>query len=61
MTTAYRQPFEVWMEKVDDHIEAASGLTMEDLPDWHYYDAFDDGVSPKSAAEAALYEAGFPL
>ena len=47
--------FEQWMAKVDAILSRKlCGLTSRDLPDWMYIDAFEDGVSPASAASQAL-------
>lgn len=44
----------VWMLAVDQIITRMVGLGAMDLPDWGYRDAFDDGVSPGSAARQAI-------
>ena len=46
--------FDAWMAKVDAIIRAKTGgLDSRDLPDWAYFDAFEDGYSPGAAALAA--------
>lgn len=51
--------FDSFMVKVDKVIGRMSGLTSEDLPDYDYRTAFEDGVGPAQAARCALTEAGF--
>jgi hypothetical protein len=46
--------FDAWMAKVDAIITKKCGLTSRHLPDWMYFDAYDDGASPASAAKAAI-------
>ncbi len=48
------QTFETWMAKVDLVLDKLCGLDSHDLPDWMYCDAFDDGMSPATAAKKAL-------
>jgi hypothetical protein len=49
-----KRSFEQWMADVDRCLEQKCGLTHEDLPDWGYYDAYDDGMTPKGAAIKAI-------
>jgi hypothetical protein len=49
----YRK-FEEWMAKVDAVLLKRCGLDNRDLPDWTYFDAFEDGYTPTAAAAAAL-------
>ena len=47
--------FEQWMSQCNGWIADAIGFAdADDLPDWHYWDAFDDGMKPREAAEAAI-------
>ncbi len=47
--------FKNWMAKVDAILaKKLGGLDSSDLPDWMYFDAFDDGMSPATAAKKAL-------
>lgn len=45
--------FDDWMAQVDHELINRCGLSSHDLPDTYYYDMYDDGVSPKEAAEEA--------
>jgi hypothetical protein len=47
------QSFEEWMAKVDAKLIGVCYLDSQDLPDYCYRDAFDDGVSPSVAAMRA--------
>lgn len=51
--------FEQWMKEVNDAIFNTAYVDSRDLPDWHYRDAFDDGMDPKDAAVEVLEEAGW--
>ena len=52
------QTFDQWMRSVNAAIEAAYGLTADDLPDYGYADAYADGVPPRTAAARAIRAAG---
>lgn len=43
--------FETWMEAVDRELENLCGFSSNDLPDFLYRDAFNDGATPKAIAE----------
>ena len=46
--------FGTWKAKVDALISAKCGITSDDLPDYCYRDAFEDGATPAQAAKAAI-------
>jgi hypothetical protein len=46
--------FDAWMRKVNLFIVAKIGLGYEDLPDYCYRDAYDDGVGAFTCARAAI-------
>ncbi len=47
--------FRAWMRKVDAYVQGITdGLSVDDLPDYAYRDAYEDGVSPIRAARAAV-------
>lgn len=46
--------FDAWMAKVNAAVVKKCGLSADDLPDWGYFDAFEDGFSPAAAANAAI-------
>ncbi len=46
--------FRVWMKKVDAAAQKKCGLSIYDLPDYCYRDAFEDGICPSSAAHRAF-------
>ena len=50
--------FEQWMSKVDAEVERAVGLSADDLADAPYYDMYEDGRTPKSAAMTAIRLSG---
>lgn len=51
-----KMTFEAWMRAVDIAVSEKVGLGVDDLPDICYRDMYDDGVSVKSAATAAIRE-----
>lgn len=51
--------FEQWMKKVDQIIYNICGLTSEDLADFMYYDAWEDGARPEDIANDVLEENDF--
>jgi Family of unknown function (DUF5419) len=52
---AAKAGFDKWMAKVDAYIaNKFGGIDSNDLPDWNYEDAFEDGASPSAAAKAAI-------
>jgi hypothetical protein len=53
-----KKTFEQWKREVDAAILALCGLTADDLPDYGYADAYEDGKSPKATARAAIKAAG---
>lgn len=49
-----KQTFEEWMARVNQLIDNYCGMVSEDLPDWCYRDAYDDGRTPGAAAREAI-------
>ena len=39
-----------WMQRADRLVEAATGLSLNDFPDWNWAGSYEDGDSPASAA-----------
>lgn len=50
-----------WLEQVKEEIEDKCALHMEDLPDYDYAIAWEQGYSPEEAAAFALEAAGFDI
>jgi hypothetical protein len=46
--------FAAWMAAVDNVLVRLYGLTSADLPDYLYHDDFEDQISPRGAAAAAV-------
>ncbi len=46
--------FTPWLKKVNDIIGKRTGLDLNDLPDFCYRDAFEDGATPSQAARDAI-------
>lgn len=47
--------FENWMEKVDNILELTIGLASDELPDYLYRDAHDQGRTPLQAVNDCLH------
>ena len=45
--------FQTWLRKCDTVVSGKVGLGLNDLPDANWRDYFDDGLSPKDAADCA--------
>ena len=52
-------PFDLWMNRVDQFVTHSTGLSIHDLSDLPFRDYFDDGMSPEEVAEVALIENGW--
>ena len=56
-----REKFESWMKAVDTEVTRLSSLSARDLADQPFYDWYERGVTPKSAARKTLKAEGFPF
>lgn len=54
-----RMTFEEWMSKVETVLEDNVGIGNLDLPDIDYWDRWNAGERPATAALAALRESGW--
>ena len=48
--------FTQWLSAVDTELYRRVGLSHDDLEDWLWHDAFEEGCSPKDAVEDFLSE-----
>ena len=46
--------YEEWMEEIDQLITANLGIGLDDLDDYRYADAYEDGLSPAETAMEVL-------
>lgn len=46
--------FENWKREVDAEIMRRVSMVSEDLPDWNYRGAYDEGMTSKRAAAKAI-------
>lgn len=46
--------FKEWMDKVDNIVSMRLGVSVHDLPDMPFRDAYEDGVSPEDFVEEDL-------
>lgn len=53
-TTKANTSFDAWMAKVNALIVKKTGFNADDLPDYNYLDAFEDGHSAGSTASSAI-------
>ena len=49
-----KMTFEEWKCQVDQHLMNLCGMESDDIDDWDYYVAWEDGRSPMAAAKQAL-------
>jgi len=56
----WEDAFAAWMEKVDDALIKLCAMGHDDLPDWCYADAFEDGRNDfDKIAYEVLEDAGY--
>lgn len=48
--------FDVWMKEVDKFLIAHFGLDHECLPDYLWYDLYEDDIEPQAAFDTYLEE-----
>ena len=48
--------FEEWRRKADLACRSATGVSIDDLADWGWRDAFESGQSPAEAVREAIAE-----
>ena len=46
--------FEEWKLAVDNQLHLKVGLESDDIPDWRYYDDYDNDLSPEESADRAI-------
>lgn len=46
--------FEQWKERVNQYVIGMSGCDVDDLPDWDFRTAYDNGMGCERAAKAIL-------
>jgi len=56
-----QRTFKAWQMEVDRIVTSESGVSIDDLPDWDFWDGWMCGMSPKSAAAEVLLNAGYPV
>lgn len=52
-----KRSFAEWKKEVDNLLIRKVSLCSEDLPDWCYYESYQNGDSPSQAAKDALTSA----
>lgn len=53
--------FGEWMKAVDREVMKRSGLSVHDLADYRFRDAYDDEAEPADVAVEMLEDEGFPF
>ncbi|MCP4424433.1 MAG: hypothetical protein GY803_08085 [Chloroflexi bacterium] len=53
--------FETWMSQVDAAVSGMAFISVYDLADQPFRDWYNDGYSPREAAEEALESEGYPM
>lgn len=56
---AYRPTFETWMIQVDRALVRRIGLESSDLPDWDYWTAWEDGLTPSQVVRDFMESEGY--
>lgn len=51
--------FSKWLDEVDMLVAELSGVSVHDLADYGFRDAYEDGASPAEVAEDVLSENGW--
>jgi len=54
-----KKTWEEWKAQVNREVSNIAGLDADDLADQPYYDWYEDGVRPKTAAKRALKDNGW--
>lgn len=49
--------FELFMSKVNQILEAKTGFDSDNLPDYSYWDCWNDGMSANETAKEAIQNA----
>ena len=58
MTRYTEDQFDAWLAAVDNAVVRMAGVGKDDLPDYCYRDAFEDGRAPAAVARSAIRAAG---
>ena len=53
--------FEEFMKEVNDWLLERASVTADDIDDWPFYDAWDNGEDPEDVALEALFDSGFSV
>ena len=48
--------FQRWVEQIDSEIQHEIGLNLTELPDFPYYQHFDQGITPSQMASIILQD-----
>lgn len=51
--------FRQWMIEVDDAVMGMVGISADDLPDYAYWDNWNNGADPLEISRAVISEAGY--
>ena len=54
-----KETFNAWMKNVDNVVHALALVSVYDLPDMNFRDAYDDNATPWQMGKEALRYAGF--
>ena len=50
-SAAQDEKFQAWLQRVDQAMWDQFGCSYQDLPDWDFWAAFEQGTSPSRAAK----------
>lgn len=51
--------FEQWMKQIDSIFEQITGMSSSDFEDYHWWDCWNDGLSPSEASEHFFSDNGY--
>ena len=49
--------YDIWLVNVNREVYKISGLSIDEIPDFDYWQAYDNGLSPKVTAKKAIKSA----
>ena len=52
------EAFNAWLRLVNGHVVRFTGLALDDLPDYDYASAYDEGRNARTVARQAIRAAG---
>ena len=54
-----QEKYDRWMKRVDTICWSRLGMSYQDMPDWNWRDAFEDGATPSEAVRDFMEDEGY--